>query len=79
MPDTRASAVLLPDGAFSCLLCRKSFGYQVKLATNLMEMHQQAHIARFFTYLFDDAQIRTAFFEFCRREFTMSQFIKLAE
>jgi len=77
VPDTAIS--YYPDGAFSCVLCRKEFGYQVKLASNLVELHQQAHIARFFTHLFSDDQIRGAFFEFCRREWAMSQFIKLAE
>jgi len=79
VPDSKASAILLPDGAYSCILCKKTFGHQVKLAPNLEEMHRQAHIARFFVHLFSDDQIRGAFFEFCRREWTMSEFIRLSK
>lgn len=67
----------LPEGAFGCHLCKKTFGYQIKLASNLVELHFQAHVARFFKYLFDDEQIRGSFYRYCETERNFSTFIKL--
>lgn len=56
----------LPEGAFGCPLCGKEFGYHVKLTNNLVQLHFQAHVARFFVYLFEDTQIKAAFSEFTK-------------
>lgn len=78
MPDTNYEPPL-PNGAFSCCLCHKTFGFGVKLVDNLHNLHFQAHVGRFFTHLFADEQIRGAFFEFCKREYNMSRFISLPD
>jgi hypothetical protein len=66
-----------PEGSFSCYLCQKTFGYGTKLGNNVVDLHFQAHVARFFATLFTNEQIRGAFYEFCKREYNLSRFIAL--
>lgn len=62
-------------GAFSCYLCHKTFNYEIKTTKgNLIEMHIQAHIARFFNDIFGRADIRNAFYNYHKSIMTMATF-----
>jgi hypothetical protein len=68
------------DGAFSCYLCHKSFNYEIKTTKgNLIELHTQAHIARFFNDIFGRADIRSAFYNYHARVITLATFQQMED
>lgn len=64
------------DGAFSCLLCRRSFDLEVKLKASatetFLDRHKAVHVADFFNYVFRDETIRKAFFNYHRNKLTVA-------
>jgi hypothetical protein len=68
------------EGAFSCYLCHKSYNYEIKTTKgNLIELHTQAHIARFFNDIFAREDIRGAFYNYHRRIIVMATFQQMGD
>ena len=68
------------EGAFSCYLCHKTFNYEIKTTKgNIVELHIQAHIARFFNDIFDRNDVRNAFYNFHRRILVMATFQQMED
>ena len=66
------------EGAFCCYLCHKMFNYEIKTTKgNLMELHNNAHIARFFNDIFSQDLVRTAFYNYHRSVMIMATFQKM--
>jgi len=80
MSEGKASYKEYGIGAFSCYLCHKTFDYEIKTTKgDLMELHKQAHIARFFNDIFGRSEVRTAFYEYHRRILMMATLQRMGE
>jgi len=76
--DSMPSAKTYGEGAFSCYLCHKCFDYEIKTTKgNLMDLHFQAHVVRFFHDIFGKSEVRSAFYEYHRRIIMLATFQQL--
>lgn len=78
--DSVASSIPYVPGAFTCYLCRKTFNYEVKTTKgNLIDLHLQAHISRFFNDIFGREEVRNAFYNYHKRIITMATFQRMGD
>ena len=72
MAQERPEIIDFTDGAFSCILCGRTFNREVLLIEGVMQKHLDLHLGRFFSSLMSHSRMRDAFYRFCEQEKTLA-------